>query len=54
MVVKRLITLRSGPNVIKLLGPLFTNVRNKLECSSFASLFQPSVKFVSKAGAYQS
>ncbi len=31
---------------------LVTNVRNKLECLSLASPFQPSLMYMGKAGAY--
>ncbi len=42
--------IRPGANVIKLLiGRNFSDSRNKLECLSLASFFQPSLIFVGEA-----
>ncbi len=44
--------ISSGPNDIKKICPKFSNVRNKQECLSLASLSIPSIMLESKAGVY--
>jgi hypothetical protein len=44
-------TEQTGVNLIKLFMSVIYEIRNKLECLSLTSLFQPSTMFAGKPGA---